>query len=117
MQYNKDISKLTDKFKKTGPIRVLAFIEAKEEKRQELLNILISIIEPSRKEEGNIEYNLYLSIDNPNEIMFDELWSSKETFDKHYNSIQSQENRKKIKDMLIKPMEIKLFKETEQQQI
>jgi quinol monooxygenase YgiN len=94
-----------------SPVRVLAFLEVKEGKRQQLLDILIPIIEPSRKEEGNISYVLNYSTDNPNEMMFDEVWSNKGTFDKHYQSPYSQENRNKIRDLLIKPMIIKLFKE------
>jgi quinol monooxygenase YgiN len=95
----------------SSSVRVLAFLEVKEGKRQDLLNILIPIIEPSRKEEGNMSYFLNYSIDNPNEMMFDEVWSNKDSFDKHYQSSYSQENRNKIKDLLISPMTIKIFKE------
>jgi quinol monooxygenase YgiN len=109
MQNNK--TELNKSFEDNSQVRVLAFIEAKEGKRQELLDILISIIEPSRKEEGNISYFLNYSIDNPNEMVFDELWSNKAAFDKHYQSSYSQENRNKIKDLLKNPMTIKLFKE------
>ncbi|MGN6559575.1 MAG: putative quinol monooxygenase, partial [Candidatus Nitrosocosmicus sp.] len=97
--------------KESIPIRILAFLEAKEGKKRELLNILIPISEYSRKEEGNIKYILNLALYNPNYIMIDEAWSSKEAFDKHYNSHQSVENRNKVKSLLVKPMEIKIFKE------
>ena len=70
MQNNK--TELNKSFEDNSQVRVLAFIEVKEGKRQELLDILISIIEPSRKEEGNISYFLNYSIDNPNEMVFDE---------------------------------------------
>lgn len=113
MQNNKD-SISNDIVEEDSPIRVLAFLEAIEGKRQELLNILIPIVEPSRKEEGNISYILNSSIDNSNKILFDEVWSNKETFNKHYNSPQSEENRNKIKNLIVKPMEIQLFKEIRQ---
>jgi quinol monooxygenase YgiN len=96
---------------KESPIRVLAFLEAKEGMRQELINVLIPIVEPSRREEGNISYILNSSIENPNEILFDEVWSSKNTFDKHYQHPQSYKNRDKIKDLIVKPMEIKIYSE------
>jgi quinol monooxygenase YgiN len=79
--------------------------------RQELINVLIPIVEPSRREEGNISYILNSSIENPNEILFDEVWSSKNTFDKHYQHPQSYKNRDKIKDLIVKPMEIKIYSE------
>src|SRR5215210_7797540 len=94
-----------------SPLRVLAFLEAKEGKRQELLNILVPIVEPSRKEEGNISYVLNSSTENPNEIMFDEVWSSKDTFDKHYESPQSYKNREKLDGLLVRPMKVKLYVE------
>ena len=71
---------------KNSAVRVLAFLEAKEGKIQELVNILVSIVEPSRKEDGNIAYILNSSIENPNEILFDEVWSNRDAFDKHYQS-------------------------------
>jgi quinol monooxygenase YgiN len=109
MQNNK--AELSKSLEDESPVRILAFLEAKEGKRQELLNILIPIIAHSRKEEGNISYVLNYLIDNPNETMIDEVWSDKDRFDKHYQSLYSQENRNKIKDLLARPMTIKLFKE------
>ena len=94
-----------------SPVRVLALLEAKEGKRQELINILITIVEPARKEDGNILYILNSSIENPNEILFDEVWSSKDTFDKHYQQSKSYENRSKIMDLLVRPMEIRVYVE------
>ena len=76
-------SKSNNTYDGNSPVRVLAFLEAKEGKRQELLNILVSIVEPSRKEEGNISYVLNSSTEHPNEIMFDEVWSGMDTFVKH----------------------------------
>ena len=112
MQNNKEeLNKFIEDDDSSPLVRVLAFIEVKEGKRQDLLNILIPIIEPSRKEDGNILYSLNYSIDNPNEMIFDEVWTNKAAFDKHYQSPYSQGNRNKIKDLLARPMTIKIFKE------
>lgn len=100
-----------------SPVRVLAFLEAKDGKRQELLNILVSIVEPSRKEEGNISYVLNSSTENPNEIMFDEVWSSMGTFVKHYESPQSYQNRERVGGLLVRPMEVKLYREIAEKHI
>jgi quinol monooxygenase YgiN len=109
MQNNK--AEFNKSFEDNSQVRVLAFLKIKEGKSKELLDILIPIIEHSRKEEGNISYFLSYSIDNPNEMVFDEIWSNKHAFDKHYQSSYSQENRNKIKDLLTNPMTVKLFKE------
>ena len=100
-----------------SPVRVLAFLEAKEGKRQELLNILVPIVEPSRKEEGNISYVLNSSTENPNEIMFDEVWSSMDTFVKHYESPQSYKNRERVGGLVVRPMEVKLYTEIAEKHI
>ena len=92
-------------------VRVLAFLKSKEGKRQELLDLLLPHVEPSRKEEGNISYVLSSSIENPNELLFDEVWDSKESYDKHYQSQESVALRSKIKDLVSKPIEFKQFKE------
>ncbi len=110
-------SKSNNPYNGNSPVRVLAFLEAKEGKRQELLNILVPIVEPSRKEEGNISYVLNSSTENPNEIMFDEVWSSKDTFDKHYESPQSYKNREKVGGLLVRPMEVKLCTEITEKHI
>ncbi len=107
---NKD-SKPDNTHDGNSPVRVLAFLEAKEGKRQELLNILVSIVEPSRKEEGNISYVLNSSTENSNEIMFDEVWSSMDTFVKHYENPKSHKNRERVGGLLVRPMEVKLYRE------
>ncbi len=104
-------SKSNNPYNGNSPVRVLAFLEAKEGKRQELLNILVPIVEPLRKEDGNILYVLNSSTENPNEIMFDEVWSSKATFDKHYESPQAYKNREKVGSLLVRPMEVKIYTE------
>ncbi len=69
-------------------IRILAFIKAKKGRRKELLEILLKLVEPTLKEEGNISYVPHLSSENPDEILFDEIWmdniSLKEHFKKQY---------------------------------
>ncbi len=111
MQNNKEELNKSFEDKDLSSVRVLAFLEAKEGKRQDLVKILIPIIEHSLKEEGNISYCVNYSNENSSEIMIDEVWSNKAAFDKHYQHPYSQENRKRIKDLLVRPMTIKIFKE------
>lgn len=114
MKNNDSKFKLNNTYNGKSPVRVLAFLEAKEGKRQEILDILIPIVEPSRNEEGNVSYVLNSSTENPNEIMFDEVWSSKDTFDKHYESPQSHKNRESVGGLLVRPMEVKIYTEITQ---
>lgn len=86
MQDNSENSKL----------RVISIVEVKEEKRQELLDILVPFVKIARKKELNISYDIYSSTENPNEFLGDHLWSSKEAFDKHSKSQEAYKLRKAI---------------------
>jgi quinol monooxygenase YgiN len=92
-----------------SPIRVLATLEAKEETRLQLKNILVSLVNPAREEEGNVSYDLYRSTENPNEFLFDEVWSNKAAFDKHYQSTKSQKDRDTVSRLLVTPLKIKTY--------
>jgi len=92
-----------------SPIRVLATLEAKVETRLQLKNILVSLVNPAREEEGNVSYDLYCSTENPNEFLFDEVWSNKEAFDKHYQSTKSQKDRDTVSSLLVTPLKIKTY--------
>ena len=97
------------KNKGSSSFRVLATLEANNESRQELLDFLVSLVTPARTEEGNISYDLYCSTRNPNEFLFDEVWSTKADFDRHYESPKSYKDRDRVKRLLTKPLEIKTY--------
>ena len=67
-----------------GTIRTLALMEAKKGRGKELMDILLKLVEPTRNEEGNIAYVPHFNIDNPDKILFDEIWISKEDLDSHF---------------------------------
>jgi quinol monooxygenase YgiN len=92
-----------------SPVRVLATLEAKEETRQQLKAILVSLIIPARAEEGNISYDLHCSTENPNEFLFDEIWSSQTAFEQHYHSPKSQKDRDTVSSLLVRPLQIKTY--------
>lgn len=95
----------------SSQIRVIVLINAKEGKKQELLDLLVHLVDPPRKREGNLIYTFNSSIKNPNELLFDEVWDSKDSYDKHYQSQESVALRSKIQDLVSRPIEFKLYKE------
>ena len=95
----------------SNQVRVLVLINAKEGKRQELLDLFLPLVNPPRKREGNVTYTFNSSIDDPNELLFDEVWESKGAYDKHYNSQDSVNLRAKVQDLVSKPIEFKLYME------
>ena len=68
------------------PIVVIARIKAKEGKEEELKQLLISLIEPSRKDDGCINYDLHTSDDGPGMFMFHETWRDREALAKHLST-------------------------------
>ncbi len=97
-------------------IRVIVTLEVKEGKKQDVLNILTPLSEQAKKREGVISHDLYVSTQNPNELLIDHLWSSKELFDKHFNSPEATKVRETINSLLTRPLQIKTFTEINETQ-
>ncbi|MGD9535100.1 MAG: putative quinol monooxygenase [Candidatus Nitrosocosmicus sp.] len=95
----------------SNQVRVIVLIHAKEGKKQELLELFVPLVNPPRKRDGNVTYTFNMSIEDPNELLFDEVWESKEAYDKHYNNQESVDLRAKVQDLISKPLEYKLYKE------
>lgn len=75
-----------DKFRTRGPgaIRVLAFFRARPGRADELERVLLKLVGPTREEPGNIAYVLHRMVDgDPEVLMFDEVWTSREALDEH----------------------------------
>ncbi len=87
--------------------RVIVTLEVKEGKKQDVLNILIPLSEQAKKREGVISHDLYVSTQNSNELIIDHLWTSKEIFDRHFNSPEATKVRETINSFLVKPLQIK----------
>ncbi len=105
-----DLAKFKKRTEKS--IRQLAFVEAKKDNGQELMNILFNtIVEPTRREEGNIAFVPHFSIDNPDEILFDEIWIDKESIDNHFKQPYMKDLFPKIEHLLAKPIALKAYRE------
>ena len=92
-------------------IRLLAFLEAKEGHGKELKEILLEVAEPPRREPGNIAYVLHRSNDNPDELLFDEIWTDKVSLEEHFKKPYMEALDSKIEHLLAKEVEIKEYSE------
>jgi quinol monooxygenase YgiN len=92
-------------------LRHLAFLEAKKGHGEELMNILLALVKPTLEEDGSIAYVPHFSIDNPDEILFDELWSDKEAIDNHLRQPYMKDLLPKIQHLLAKPLVLKVYSE------
>lgn len=63
---------------------IVVGLKAKKGKEDELRRDLASLVEPSRKEYGNIRYDLFEDKDTPGHFVFVEEWASTEARDRHH---------------------------------
>ncbi|HEY7078701.1 MAG TPA: putative quinol monooxygenase [Nitrososphaeraceae archaeon] len=102
-----------EKFKRRGKnsVRLIAIHLAKKGLGDQLLNILVKVIEPTLKEEGNIAYVLHRSMDNPDELMFDEIWVDNESLEAHLKQPYIKSAVGEMTPILAKPVELRRFLE------
>lgn len=67
-------------------LTVVAIAETSADKAEKLKSICMGLIEPTRKEDGCISYELYQDTSNPGKFTFIENWQSQEHLDVHLNT-------------------------------
>jgi len=75
--------KQTSKTMSGKTLNVVAIAETSADRAEELKSVCLGLIEPTRKEEGCISYDLYQDTTNPGRFTFIENWKSKEHLDVH----------------------------------
>lgn len=68
------------------PLTIVARIEAKKESIDLVKAELIKLINPTRKEQGCLKYDLHQDNDNPEVFMFYENWENRELWQTHMNN-------------------------------
>jgi quinol monooxygenase YgiN len=68
------------------PLTIIARIEAKKDSVELVKSELLKLIEPTRGEEGCIQYDLHQDNENPEVFLFFENWESRELWQVHMNS-------------------------------
>lgn len=71
-------------------ITVVATFEARPGKEAELKSVLLSLVGPTRKESGCLNYDLHQLPENPARFLFHENWVSKAQLDAHLGNAQIQ---------------------------
>ena len=64
-------------------VTVIAHMRAKPGKEQDLRDALKALIEPTRQEEGYVNYDLHQGVEDPGTFFFYENWESPEHLDAH----------------------------------
>ena len=68
------------------PLTVVALLHAQPGKEDVLRQALLALVDPTRTEDGCIQYDLHQENQEPGHFVFVERWTSKEALDRHLAS-------------------------------
>ena len=68
------------------PLTVIAKLKARSGSEEELYEVLRGLVEPTRAEEGCINYDMHRSHEDPGLFMFYENWESRQLWERHMES-------------------------------
>jgi quinol monooxygenase YgiN len=81
-------------------LTVIAFMPAAAGKREELKTALEALIEPTRQEDGCVNYDLHQGVEDPDFFTFYENWVSDEKLDAHLAATHLADFAAKIGNLL-----------------
>ncbi len=90
-------------------LTVVAQIKAKPGKENEVRKELLSLVAPSRKDAGCVNYDLHQAKDNPALFMFHENWTTKAHLDAHLQKPDLQAVLSRVGPMAAEPPQITLW--------
>ena len=90
-------------------ITVIAIFRAKPGKEAELKKALLTLITPTRKETGCINYDLHESPEDPGKFLFHENWTHKAALDAHLQNTHVQVLLPRMEELAVGMPEIKIW--------
>lgn len=81
-------------------LTVIAFMRAAPGKREELKAALEALIEPTKQEDGYVNYDLHQGVEDPDFFTFYENWVSGEKLDAHLTAPHLVDFAAKMGDLL-----------------
>jgi len=87
-------------------LTVVAEMAARPGNEDRLRSALLALVEPTRKEEGCVQYDLHVATDQPGRFVFYENWTSREMLDRHLASAHLQAFLGIAGELLLEPPRI-----------
>ncbi len=91
-------------------VRVVARVVAMPENVEEVRAILMELIEPTRAEDGCIQYQLLQNHTEPTDFTFVEEWTSQAALDTHLASPHIEAASDKLEGLIASEPDIRLYK-------
>ena len=90
-------------------LTVIAQVKALPGKEGQLRQELLSLVAPSRKDAGCLNYDLHQGLDNPALFLFHENWTSKAHLESHLQKPALQAVLGRLGPLLAEPPQITLY--------
>jgi quinol monooxygenase YgiN len=90
-------------------LTVIARFQAKPGMEEQFKQDLGAMVAPSRQDEGNIDYDVLQSNDDPAVFFTYENWTGKAALDKHMQTPHFKDLDRKSKETLAQPMDVQLL--------
>jgi quinol monooxygenase YgiN len=86
-------------------IAIVAVLTARKGHEQQLREVLLAVVPPSRTEEGCLSYVLHESPENPNQFVFYEAWKDEPALQEHLAS-SHYNNYRQAAEALVEQREV-----------
>jgi quinol monooxygenase YgiN len=90
-------------------IRVVARVVALPDKVEEVKSVLLGLIEPTRKEQGCIVYELLQNQADPTDFTFVEEWETQALLEAHLASAHIEEAESQLDGLVAAEPDIRLY--------
>lgn len=91
-------------------VNVIARVKAKKGMEEQVRRECLALVNPSRRDEGCIDYQLYQSMDDPTVFIFFEKWLTREDVENHLMMPHCLAFDQRTEGMLADPEEITFLK-------
>lgn len=90
-------------------LRVIARVRARPGKANELLSVLSSLVEPTRKEPGCLSYKLLQNNEDPTDLTLIEEWQSNTALESHFATKHFKDALTKLPNLVAAEPDIRRY--------
>ena len=90
-------------------LRVVARLKARPDKAGELRELLIGLLEPTRKESGCVEYEMLENRADPTEFAFVEEWINEAALNEHFRTEHILNALQKFPSLLAEALDVRRY--------
>ena len=91
-------------------LKVIARIQARPEKIEEMRALLTSLIEPTRAEPGCLRYELLHNLTDPTDFTFVEEWRDDSALESHFNTEHIKGALARLQELAAEPLDLRRYR-------